>query len=52
MRANFYASRKHGTKQTRKQFDKEYIKQCGEVKTFKKDEYKPTIKEGYIRITL
>lgn len=52
MRANFYASRKHGIKQTRKQFDKEYRKQCGKVKTFNKDEYQPIIKEGYIRITL
>lgn len=49
--ANIYASRKHGVKMTKREIQKNYNSMCGEVKTFTTDNYKPTIKEGYIRIT-
>lgn len=50
MKANMYASRKHGVKMTSKEIKKRYNSMCGEVKTFTKDNYVPTIKEGYIRV--
>ncbi len=50
MKANIYASRKHGIKMTKKEIKRQYNSMCGEVKTFTVDNYVPTIKEGYIRI--